>query len=125
MVAEANGVPRERVQVVEGAGAQLGLRAERARLRDENGQTLIMEGAWYSRGARDERAVHAANTTVRTRATDWNFLRPAQARIAWDVRAEEKSNGNGGYPAAWPDALKNNRLDPHRWPFFRAILDPQ
>ena len=43
----------------------------------------------------------------------------------WNVAADNAdvvARGNGGAPRVWMDALDGSRVDPFRWPRFRAVL---
>ena len=134
VVAEANGVARESVEVLDAVGAQLGLTAEKALIRDEMGRTMLLDGAWYSRswtldaldGKRNDRARHRAHVSVRTaRGERWEVAREARGRLTWDVDIDDPSGrarGNGGYPRNWDEALEGARLTPNRWAYFRATL---
>lgn len=134
VVAEANGFSRESLDVIDSAGSRLQLTAERAVLRDENGRAKTLEGAWYSRrwsldpvrGERSDSSLHAARMRVPTREGDvWTLSRAGRGRMAWDVDAADpavRASGNGGYPRTWSEAVENGRLNPHRWPVFRARL---
>lgn len=132
VVAEANGASKDVVDAVATAGAQIGLAAERARLLDENGRVVTLDAAWYSRkwtldpvtGARTDRIGHIAQSSIRAKnGAEWPIIRETRARLVWN--AETPASGNGGYPRTWSDALLAGHLTPHRWPFFRATLDPQ
>lgn len=141
VVSEANGVARERVLIEDDSASQLGLDPNSIRIRDESGATKLLEGAWYQRiwgaadrlGEPDGVSTHQiffnmpllGRTSLLSATQGWDVSRRAHGRIRWDVPVESlavQTQGNGGFPRQWGEALNGKQVEPHRYPFFRVEL---
>ncbi|MCB4756062.1 MAG: hypothetical protein LHV69_03365 [Elusimicrobia bacterium] len=140
VVAEAQDEMRESVNIIKEDGSFLGVSPEALQICDESGRTSIMRSIWYRRlwaledggGEPQERSVHEVTQTVPLLTgggldeRPWILKAFASGRVVGDVNLNHpvvQSLGNGGFPRVWPETLVDGRVDPFRYPYYRARLD--
>ncbi len=133
IVAEANGVARDRVEIQNGGALELGLTSQDQWVEDETGARRRVRGLWYKRewdlgrtlGRPREFSAHRFTASFRIFGGRWSLSREAVGKLSWDVPMNDgviRSRGNGGFPRAWTEALDRGAVAPHRYAHFEAGL---
>lgn len=130
VVGDANKVRRDEIDIQNSAGSRLGLVAEPLNIKDENGFQKTISGGWVRRlWVTDDPGLETLYALVDSvpvhSGANWKFIRKSSGQVVWDVSRDDASVklvGNGGYPENWSEAIRGERLDPHRYPFYRARL---
>lgn len=131
--AEANGASIDDLEAV--LAGELALTAQAQNIRDAAGTRKSLKAAWYRRdwGASERDARRAGDICYAVTRTwrpwvarfvkgagTWNVRGEGRAGVDWDADSSVGTDGNGGFPRAWTEAVRAGLFAPNRPAVFTA-----